>query len=89
MYQLISFPTTKRQKNKSKISAALTFGEGFLEAFAVHVSEDVMRLAVEVSEGQLAEELVAGKQTGNTQIRQCITKFKKGKINKGFLACNK
>lgn len=36
-----------------------------------------MWLAVEVSEGQLAEELIAGKQKGNTQIRQRTTKQKK------------
>lgn len=49
------------------MSDALTFGEGFLEAFAVNVPQDVMRLPVEVSEGQLTEELIAGKQTRRHQ----------------------
>lgn len=40
-------------------SIAPTFAEGFLEAFPVNVSEDVMWLPVEVSECQLAEELIA------------------------------
>lgn len=47
------------------ISTALTFGEGFLEAFPVDMSQDVMRLPVEMSECQLTEELIAGKQTRN------------------------
>lgn len=38
---------------------ALTFAEGFLEPFSVDMPEDVMRLPVEVSEGQLAEQLIA------------------------------
>lgn len=42
-------------------STALTFAEGFLEAFPVNVSEDVMWLPVEVSECQLAEELIAAR----------------------------
>lgn len=42
-------------------SIAPTFAEGFLEAFPVDVSEDVMRLPVEVSERQLAEELIAAR----------------------------
>lgn len=34
------------------------FGEGFLEAFPINMSQDMMRLPVEVSEGQLTEELI-------------------------------
>lgn len=34
-----------------QISNALTFGVGFLEAFPVNMSEDVMWLPVEVPEG--------------------------------------
>lgn len=51
-----------QSKEKSR-RVALTSGEGFLEAFSVHVSQDVTRLPVEVSEGQLAEKLIPGKQT--------------------------
>lgn len=47
-------------------SIALTFAEGFLEAFPVNVSEDVMWLPVEVSECQLAEELIAAKKQKKT-----------------------
>lgn len=56
------------------INNALTFGESFLEAFPVNVSQDVMGLPVDVSDGQLTEELIAGgeekkKQTDNTKWR--------------------
>lgn len=39
--------------------SALTFAKSFLEPFSVDMSEDVMRLPVEVSEGQLAEQLIS------------------------------
>lgn len=60
------FPTSYccvNKKIKMESSIALTFAEGFLEAFPVNVSEDVMWLPVEVSECQLAEELIAAKKT--------------------------
>lgn len=44
---------------KTQTSTALTFAESFLEAFSVDMPEDVMRLPVEVSECQLAEQLIA------------------------------
>lgn len=47
-------------------SIALTFAEGFLEAFPVNVSEDVMWLPVEVSECQFAEELIAARKQKKT-----------------------
>lgn len=44
---------------KTQTSTALTFAESLLEAFSVDMPEDVMRLPVEVSECQLAEQLIA------------------------------
>lgn len=50
----------------------LTQGEGFLETFPVNMSQDVMWLPVEVSQGQLTEELVAGKTNDTTNYR-CLS----------------
>lgn len=63
------------KKVKSQASTALTFAESFLEAFSVDMPEDVMRLPVEVSECQLAEQLIAATEditcqyTTNGKIR--------------------
>lgn len=60
---------------KTQTSTALTFAESLLEAFSVDMPEDVMRLPVEVSECQLAEQLIAATEditcqhTTNGEIR--------------------
>lgn len=46
-------------RGKKKCSIAITFAKSFLEPFSIYMSEDVMRLPVEVSEGQLAEQLIS------------------------------
>ena len=50
-----------------RVSGGLTFGEGLLEAFPVDMSQNMVRLPVEMSEGQLTEELFAGKRPGRHQ----------------------
>lgn len=64
--------TTTPKWHACRISDALTFGEGFLVAFPVDMFEDMVRLPVEVSEGQLTEQLIAVKQTEG--IRQLATR---------------
>lgn len=47
---------------------ALTFAKSFFEPFSVDMSEDVIRLPVEVSEGQFAEQLIS--ETGDITCQQ-------------------
>lgn len=53
----------KKKNCAGGICVVLTFGESLFKTFPVDMSEDVVWLPVEMSEGQLTEELFAGKQT--------------------------
>lgn len=58
----------KKKNCAGGICVVLTFGESLFKTFPVDMSEDVVWLPVEMSEGQLTEELFAGKQTSASYI---------------------
>lgn len=54
------------------VGGALTFGESLFKAFPIDMPQDVVRLPVQVSEGQLTEELITGRHRKTQSCRSVL-----------------